>query len=255
MITPIQFQFDTNEVRALLDDNGEPWFVAADVCAALTVGNSRDAVSRLDEDEKGVGTVDTLGGRQEVMIVNESGLYSLILTSRKPAAKRFKKWVTSEVLPSIRKVGRYEAKAMPEHASVVPASQEFLALITVARAMGLDQNAASISANQSTLQLTGVNFMHLLGTTHLTAADQQHLYFTPTQLGKRLGVSARQLNLLLAEAGLQVKEGDIWSPTEAAEGLYRLLDTSKRNSTGTMITQMKWSDAVLRLVNVEEDAA
>ena len=85
--------------------DGEPWFVAADVCAALSIANSRDAATRLDEDKKGVATIDTLGGRQELGTVNESRLYSLILGSRKPEAKRFKKWVTSEVLPAIRKTG------------------------------------------------------------------------------------------------------------------------------------------------------
>ncbi|MEO5376129.1 MAG: Bro-N domain-containing protein [Alphaproteobacteria bacterium] len=90
----------------------EPWFVAADVCRVLEIGNSRDAVSRLDDDEKSsfltdVGTADA--PVRKVSIINESGLYSLIMTSRKPAAKRFRKWVTADVLPSIRRTGRYEA--------------------------------------------------------------------------------------------------------------------------------------------------
>lgn len=103
----IPFRFETREVRTLLIDD-QPWFVAADVCQALAVRNNRDALSRLDDDEKGVATTDTLGGTQAVGIINESGLYSLILTSRKAEAKRFKKWVTAEVLPAIRKHGRYE---------------------------------------------------------------------------------------------------------------------------------------------------
>ncbi|TRO20910.1 hypothetical protein EQ826_15320 [Ectopseudomonas mendocina] len=102
----IPFQFDTREVRTMLIDD-QPWFVAADVCQALAVRNNRDALSRLDEDEKGVATTDTLGGSQAVGIINESGLYSLILTSRKPEAKRFKKWITAEVLPAIRRTGQY----------------------------------------------------------------------------------------------------------------------------------------------------
>lgn len=102
----IPFCFESHEVRSMLID-GQPWFVAADVCQALAVRNNRDALSRLDEDEKGVATTDTLGGTQAAGIINESGLYSLILTSRKPEAKRFKKWVTAEVLPAIRKYGRY----------------------------------------------------------------------------------------------------------------------------------------------------
>jgi len=84
-----------------------PWFIAKDVCAVLDVGNVGQAVSRLDDDEKGVTTVFTLGGPQDVSIINESGLYSLILKSRKPQAKAFKKWVTSVVLPAIRKDGGY----------------------------------------------------------------------------------------------------------------------------------------------------
>ncbi|MDH2435634.1 Bro-N domain-containing protein [Pokkaliibacter sp. MBI-7] len=101
------FSFDSHDIRSTLL-NDQPWFVAVDVCSALDLANPRQVISRLDEDEKGVLNVDTLGGSQEVACINESGLYSLILTSRKPEAKRFKKWVTAEVLPTIRKTGRYE---------------------------------------------------------------------------------------------------------------------------------------------------
>lgn len=88
---------------------GEPWFVAADVCRALGLGNSSMAVSKLDEDEKGISLIDTLGGEQKLGIVNESGLYALVLSSRKPEAKAFKRWITHEVIPSIRKTGGYIA--------------------------------------------------------------------------------------------------------------------------------------------------
>ncbi|MFV0600225.1 MAG: Bro-N domain-containing protein [Brachymonas sp.] len=105
--TPHQtFNFDHLPVRTVNRD-GEIWFVAADVCAALELANPRQVVSRLDDDEKGVLTVDTLGGPQEVVVISESGLYSLILTSRKEEAKRFKRWITHEVLPAIRKTGGY----------------------------------------------------------------------------------------------------------------------------------------------------
>lgn len=104
----LTFTFSSQSLRCILRD-GEPWFVAADVCEALSIANSRDAATRLDDDERGVATTDTPSGQQEMTIINESGLYSLILTSRKPEAKKFKKWVTSEVLPAIRKTGRYEA--------------------------------------------------------------------------------------------------------------------------------------------------
>ena len=86
---------------------GQPWFCAADVCQVLELGNVSQAVARLDEDEKGIYSNDTPGGPQEMLHVNESGLYSLILTSRKPEARSFKRWITHEVLPQIRQTGAY----------------------------------------------------------------------------------------------------------------------------------------------------
>lgn len=98
-----------NELRTVQLD-GEPWFVAVDVCLTLGITDSRKSVGRLDEDERNtVPVIDALGREQQTHVVNEPGLYSLILRSRKPEAKAFKRWVTHEVLPSIRKTGRYEA--------------------------------------------------------------------------------------------------------------------------------------------------
>lgn len=98
--------FNDQPVR-ILDNNGEPWFVARDVCKVLEISKYRDALSRLDEDERGSVKLDTLGGTQEMSIINEAGLYSLILRSHKPQAKTFKRWITHEVIPGIRKNGAY----------------------------------------------------------------------------------------------------------------------------------------------------
>lgn len=102
----VPFDFETHAVRIVMRDDA-PWFVAADVCRVLEHGNPRQVISRLDDDERGVLNVDTLGGEQEMNIVSESGLFALIFTSRKSAAKRFRKWVTAEVLPAIRRDGHY----------------------------------------------------------------------------------------------------------------------------------------------------
>lgn len=104
------FDFEDRVVRSVRID-GEPWFVGKDVCACLGIENHRDAVSTLDEDEKGVGNSDTLGGGQEMLVINESGVYHLIFRSRKAEAQRFRRWVLHEVLPSIRKTGHYSAVA------------------------------------------------------------------------------------------------------------------------------------------------
>ena len=90
--------------------NSEPWFVATDVCQVLGISNNRDAVSRLDDDEKATSALPTQFGVKDMWLVSESGLYSLIFQSRKAEAKKFRKWVTSEVLPSIRKKGYYGIK-------------------------------------------------------------------------------------------------------------------------------------------------
>lgn len=100
------FNYGGAQVRTVIQ-NGQPWFVAKDVCNILEITNSRDAVARLDEDEKGVVLTDTPGGSQQLQAVTESGLYVLVLSSRKPEAKAFKRWVTHEVIPSIRKHGLY----------------------------------------------------------------------------------------------------------------------------------------------------
>lgn len=104
----INFAFEEKAVRVVMRSNS-PWFVASDVAKVLEIGRTDDAVRRLDADERGTDSIRTLGGIQEMTIINESGLYSLILTSRKPEAKRFKKWVTATVLPAIRKDGGYIA--------------------------------------------------------------------------------------------------------------------------------------------------
>ncbi len=127
----VSFNFVAQSVRiVMVDDN--PWFVAVDVCSALTIANSRDAVAKLDDDERQVVDFSAVGNTDSrenqrvsnfdpkaITIINESGLYSLILTSRKPEAKKFKKWVTSEVLPAIRKTGRYVAAPAQEAPELV----------------------------------------------------------------------------------------------------------------------------------------
>lgn len=110
------FNASNQNIRVQMKD-GEPWFVAKDVCDALEIENNRNATARLDEDEKGASIVRTPSGEQQMTIVSESGLYNLIFQSRKAEAKAFRKWVTSEVLPSLRKTGRYELK--PQKRGVV----------------------------------------------------------------------------------------------------------------------------------------
>ena len=107
-LLPNEYTFRGTQVRTIVL-NGVPYFVAKDVCSALDISNHKDAVSRLDEDERRGSALPTPSGTQRMAIVNESGLYHLIFQSRKPEAKAFRKWVTSEVLPELRRTGSYAA--------------------------------------------------------------------------------------------------------------------------------------------------
>ena len=105
-LLPMEYTFNGTQIRTIVLD-AIPYFVAKDVCSILDIANHKDAVSRLDEDESRGSVMPTPSGRQRMTLVNESGLYHLIFQSRKPEAKTFRKWVTSEVLPELRKTGSY----------------------------------------------------------------------------------------------------------------------------------------------------
>jgi prophage antirepressor-like protein len=154
----IPFSFEGAEIRTVYK-NDEPWFVAMDVCKALGIANSRDAMDRLDEDEKGVTLIDTLGGRQETNIINESGLYILILRSRNATKQgtlqhRFRKWVTNDVLPSIRKTGTYH----PAPPASPPQSNDQQELIETLRdkIALLEENRSLVKDRRASEKFVGV---------------------------------------------------------------------------------------------------
>ena len=134
------FVFNSTQIRTAIID-GEPWFVAKDVCEVLGIANSRDAVSRIPNKDKGVASSDTPGGVQNLSVISEAGLYRLVLRSDKPEAEPFIDWVTSEVLPTLRKTGGY---AMPQ--TYEEALEELLKRVKEERALR-EQNAALIADN------------------------------------------------------------------------------------------------------------
>jgi anti-repressor protein len=132
------FNYEDKQVRTVQRD-GETWWVLKDVCAVLEIGNNRDVAVRLDDYEKGVDRIDALGGAQEMTVIRESGLYNVIFLSRKPEAKKFRKWVTAEVLPSIRKRGAY---LTPEMAREVLARPDVIVEIAAALRDEREKNLA-----------------------------------------------------------------------------------------------------------------
>ena len=130
MSSVIPFEFHGSEVRTLVGEDGGIWFVLSDVCRVLEIGNPSDAAKRLDEEEVTLDTIE--GSNRRSNVINESGMYSLVLTSRKESAKRFKKWVTSEVLPTIRRTGTY---TRDENAPIDPFMASLNAMEELDRAM------------------------------------------------------------------------------------------------------------------------
>ncbi len=139
------FTYNGNEVRTVQKD-GEPWWVLKDVCEVLGISKYRDTAARLEDDEREPIRVDTLGGAQEMLCVNESGLYNVIIRSDKPEAKPFRKWVTSEVLPSIRRHGAYMTPETLEAAILNP---DLLIRLCTALKDEQDKNKALQAANST----------------------------------------------------------------------------------------------------------
>ena len=238
----VPFDFEGRPVRVVTDSQGEPWFVAADVLA--TIGLDRKALERLDEDEKGVSSIHTPGGGQEMTTVNEPGLYTLVLGSRKAEAKRFKRWVTHEVLPSIRKTGSY---VVPGALASLPAPTQdrvtALLLIgeAVAKVPGVKAGIAMAATLTCIQENTGLAVETLRRT--LPAANEPICSLNPTQLGKLANLSANTTNLRLAALGLQYRnDRDEWELTEAGEVWAEAMPYSRNGHSGY---QILWNPTVV----------
>ena len=230
----------TNEqfgsVRTVIKGN-EPWFVATDVCRALEINNSRDALTRLDEDEKGVASTDTPGGIQNLNVVNEPGLYTLVLGSRKPEAKEFKRWITHEVIPSIRKHGMYatdELLANPDFA------------IQVFQELKAEREARKALEEQNAIQTQRIAEMEPKATYYdevLKCKDSLPISI----IAKDYGWSAKKLNKFLEEHGVQYKLCGTWllKSKYAGFGYTRSETFPFEGNTGKVHTAIntKWTQA------------
>jgi len=241
----IPFQFEAQAVRVQVDDQGQPWFNATDVCDALEMGNPSQVIkSHVDaEDLQKLETL-TAGGRQRQNHVNESGLYALILGSTKDAAKRFKRWVTREVLPSIRKTGSY---AVPGAIANLPAPTQdrVTALLLIGEAVAKVPGVKSGIAMAATLtciqENTGLAVETLRRT--LPAANEAICSLNATQLGKLANLSAKTTNLRLAALGLQYRnDRDEWELTDAGEALAEAMPYSRNGHSGY---QILWNPIVV----------
>lgn len=193
MATNIEvFTNDTfGTLRTTLDATGATWFLVADVCVGLDLQNPTAVVARLDEDEKAKFNLGLPGGA--AWVVNEAGLYTLILASRKPQAKAFKRWVTHEVLPTIRAHGLYAVEAVLDNDELLIATLERLR----------SERAARLLAQQALLEAEPK-------LSYYDVVLQSDSLMTITSIAKDYGLSGKKLNRLLADAGVQFKQSGIW---------------------------------------------
>lgn len=188
------FNYKSSQVRTV-EINNEPWFVLKDVCAVLDLGSAHKVSERLDEDERNqIPLTDSLGRKQETTIINESGLYNVILRSDKPEAKPFRKWVTSEVLPSIRKTGSY---ALPKD---YPAALRALADAEEAklRLLAENQQQAQVIADFEPIRQYVDTILESKGA------------MATSQIAADYGLTAQKLNKILHEGSVQRNVNGQW---------------------------------------------
>lgn len=208
------FSFDGAAVRVQIDASGQPWFNATDVCEALELGNPSQALkSHVDGDDlQKMEVIDALGRTQRANHVNESGLYALILGSAKPEAKRFKRWVTSEVLPAIRKTGSYsiapQQPVLPaEHADHLAAIEIMARMLNASESGKLTMMRAyathSAPALLPAIPAYAIDAPVIAGQT----ATSSEVTKSATALLKEAGsaLSARAFNALALERGFLAK--------------------------------------------------
>ncbi len=207
----------------------------------------RKALERLDADEKGVSSVHTLGGDQDMTTVNEPGLYALILGSRKTEAKRFKRWVTHDVLPAIRKTGAYKT---PGTLATLPApthdrvSAILLIGAAVAKVPGVKAGIAAAAMLTCIQENTGITTEVLRRA--LPAANEPMCALNATQLGKLLNRSPKATNRLLSDNGLQTRnDRDEWELTEAGDAWAEAMPYSRNGHSGY---QILWNPAVAEML-------
>ena len=228
----------------------EPWFVAADVCEVLTVATEQ--TRRLDDDEKGLRTMQTPGGPQQMLVINESGLYSLILTSRKPEAKRFKKWVTSEVLPSIRKTGAY---VPPQQTARLPQPHPVRDLLLVGKAMskvkGVNEALAMACTLDAIERTTGLPTT-MLAKALPSVAPENAATLNATQVGEPLSLNGRAANAILEKIGFQYKdENKNWKLTEVGTAYGEMKPFHRNGHSGY---ETRWKPSVIEVLRNHMDA-
>ena len=193
------FDYNGSQVRTVEKD-GETWWVLSDVCKVLELSEARRTAERLDDDELTRVKLHSGGQNREMYVINESGLYNVILRSDKPQAKPFRKWVTSEVLPTIRKTGQYNTKL--NKALEIKETNARVRFLKLAKVDTLSSEYKNILVAKAAEALTGFQLIPL-------PQSEQKMY-TATEIGEMFGVSAQRIGKLSNQYGMKTEEYGTW---------------------------------------------
>ncbi len=236
------YKFNDQQVR-IIEQDGDPWFVAKDVAQLL---GYRDTSQAIRAHCKGAVELTLPSGRgsQKTIVIPEHDLYRLIMRSKLPAAEEFEEWVVGVVLPSIRKTGSYQVKRPPvEDKHVIKANTLFRSNFAVSKLV-FRGNQALLSANVATMKATDVDVLGNIGASHLIA-EETDVLLTPTAIGSSVGLSGQKTNLRLEELGLVTvirdhKNCKQYQLTKEGEKYGVALDTGKKHGNGIPVQQIKW---------------
>lgn len=251
----IPFNFESHNIRVTQDDNGEPWFVAKDICEVLEYANPHKAVAdHVDGDDLTKREViDELGRPQKTNHINESGVYALIFGSKKESAKRFKRWVTAEVLPSIRKTGSYTAPKPKAQRARLPDEVKALLMIgkAVAQVPGVNPNLAMAYTLDAIEKTTGMAMRDV--SRALPSVDINNAAtLSPTTIGEKLGMSGTAINKKLADLGFQKKDAKgYWTLTDSGLNFGELKNFHKNGHSGY---QILWKESIIDRLKTKEYA-
>ncbi|WP_151530564.1 MULTISPECIES: BRO family protein [Corynebacterium] len=231
-----KFDFKGHGVRVIADDPDNPQWVATDVAKVLGYGSAKDMARRLDEDEKGRRSVPTLGGEQQLTTVTESGLYTAIIGSKRPEAKDFKRWITHEVLPSIRKHGGYLTPSKVQEVLTDP--DTIIQLATQLKDERARAEKAELEAKRSAQVINIQAPMVAKAAAHSAvehAVGKQDFARQVQQYGYTRGVDIKQRDVLtlLARKGLLIKPGRADSGHITAQSVRSDRGWNKRGTTET----------------------
>ncbi|SIL99899.1 gp54 protein [Mycobacteroides abscessus subsp. abscessus] len=236
----------THNLRVVRDLDGEALVVLADLCRALDIANPRNAAARLADDQKGVALVDTPGGTQQMTVVNESGLYEVIIRSDKPGAARFRRWITTEVLPAIRKTGTYSH--YPAHPRELPSKRQLAQMVIDAEDRADAETRARVHAEMRAKELE----VPALAWSHMADSSGDYSVADAAKVLSRdpaISIGRDRLFAQMASAGwiFRDRSTNAWKAMQAQVDIGRLVEKLGKPYLHEASGEMRASDPTIRI--------